>query len=87
MRSSMVRSGIETVSCIVMAGSYEESNNFSSVVTFKLKLKKITKEIGSKHVYLQARVYHLIGCFVLNILLHRLWGLELNTEVGVKIRA
>ena len=56
MRSSMVRSGIETVSCIVMAGSYEESNNFSSVVTFKLKLKKITKEIGLKHVYLQARV-------------------------------
>ena len=80
MRSSMVSSGIETVSCIVIAGSYEESNNFSSVVTFKLKLKKITKEIGSKHVYLQARVYHLIGCFVLNILLHRLWGLEIETQ-------
>ena len=80
MRSSTVSSGIETVSCIVMAGSYEESNNFSSVVTFKLKLKKITKEIGLKHVYLQARVYHLIACFVLNILLHRLWGLGIETQ-------
>ena len=80
MRSSMVSSGIETVCCIVMAGSYEESNNFSSVVTFKWKLKKITKEIGLKHVYLQARVYHLIGCFVLNILPHRLWGLEIETQ-------
>ena len=80
MRSSMVSSGSETVCCIAMAGSYEESNNFSSVVTFKLKLKKISKEIGLKHVYLQAGVYHLIGCFVLNILLHRLWGLEIETQ-------
>ena len=63
---------------LFVASGYEESNNFSSVVTFKLKLKKITKEIGLKHVYLQARVYHLIGCFVLNILLHRLWGLGIE---------
>ena len=63
---------------LFVASGYEESNNFSSVVTFKLKLKKITKEIGLKHVYLQARVYYLIGCFVLNILLHRLWGLGIE---------
>ena len=39
MRSSMVSSGIETVCCIVMASCYEESNNFSSVVTFKFEIE------------------------------------------------
>ena len=50
----MVSSGIETVCCIVMASCHEESNNFSSVVTFKSDIEKITKEIGLKRVYLKA---------------------------------
>ena len=47
----MVSSGIETVYCIVMASCYEESSNFSPVVTFKFEIEKNTKEIGLKRLF------------------------------------
>ena len=58
----MVSSGIETVCCIVMASCYEENSNFSAIVTFKFEIKKITKEIGLKHVYLQASSLNGLFC-------------------------
>ena len=59
----MVSSGIETVCCIVMVSCYEESSNFSLVVTFKFEIeKKNTKEIGLKHVYLQASSLDRLFC-------------------------
>ena len=73
----MVSSGIETVCCIVMASCYEESSNFSPVFTFKFEIEKNHKRNWIKtSIY---RLVHLMGCFVLNILLHRLWGLGIET--------
>ena len=60
----MVSSGIETVCCNVMASCYEESSNFSAVVTFKFEIKKNHKRnnIGLKHVYLQASSLNGLFC-------------------------
>ena len=76
----MVSSGIETVYCIVMASCSEESSNFSPVVTFKFEIEKNHKRNWIKTCLFTARLVHLIGCFVLNILLHRLWGLGIETQ-------
>ena len=74
----MVSSGIETVYFIVMASCYEESSNFSPVVTFKFEIEKKHKRNRIKtSIY---RLVHLMGCFVLNILVHRLWGLGIETQ-------